>query len=89
MLYRIDPGLLEWPENDFRIFVGDLGNETNDEVLTKAFQKYPTFNKAKVVRDKKSNKTKGETIISTRFQQAFRALMQLTFAFLNNPNSHQ
>ena len=56
---RIDPNLLEWPENDFRIFVGDLGNETNDEVLNKAFQRFPTFNKAKVVRDKKTNKTKG------------------------------
>ena len=56
---RIDANLVEWPENDFRIFVGDLGNETNDDVITKAFAKYPTFNKAKVVRDKKSNKTKG------------------------------
>ena len=57
---RVDPNLLEWPENDFRIFVGDLGNETNDEVLNKAFARFPTFNKAKVVRDKKTNKTKGE-----------------------------
>ena len=23
----VDPTLLEWPENDFRIFVGNLGNE--------------------------------------------------------------
>ena len=23
----VDPSLLEWPENDFRIFVGNLGNE--------------------------------------------------------------
>ena len=62
---RVDPNLLEWPENDFRVFVGDLGNETNDEVLTKAFAKYPTFNKAKVVRDKKSNKTKGISLVRT------------------------
>ena len=59
-VHRIDPNLLEWPENDFRIFVGDLGNETNDEVLNKAFARFPTFNKAKVVRDKKTNKTKGK-----------------------------
>ena len=56
---RHDSSLLDWPENDFRIFVGDLGNETNDDVLTRAFNKYPTFNKARVVRDKRSNKTKG------------------------------
>ena len=54
-----DPTLLEWPENDFRIFVGDLGNEVNDDVLTKSFQKYTSFAKAKVVRDKRSNKSKG------------------------------
>lgn len=38
----------EWPDNDFRIFVGDLGNEVNDDVLGKAFQRYPSFAKAKV-----------------------------------------
>jgi RNA recognition motif-containing protein len=54
-----DPTLTEWPQNDFRIFVGDLGNEVNDDVLTKAFQKYTSFAKAKVVRDKHSNKSKG------------------------------
>ena len=54
-----DSSLLEWPENDFRIFVGDLGNETNDDVLAKAFHKYPACQKAKVVRDKRTNKTKG------------------------------
>ena len=56
---RHDSSLLDWPEGDFRIFVGDLGNETNDDVLTRAFNKYATFNKARVVRDKRSNKTKG------------------------------
>ena len=59
-----DPTLLEWPENDFRIFVGDLGNEVNDDVLTKSFQKYGSFAKAKVVRDKRSNKSKGAHTIS-------------------------
>ena len=54
-----DASLLEWPENDFRIFVGDLGNEVNDDVLTKSFQKYATFAKAKVVKDGRSNKSKG------------------------------
>jgi RNA recognition motif-containing protein len=43
-----------------RIFVGDLGNEVNDEVLQKSFQKYTSFVKGKVVRDKRTNKTKGE-----------------------------
>lgn len=44
----VDPTMAEWPENDFRIFVGDLGNEVNDEALSKAFSRYPSFAKAKV-----------------------------------------
>ena len=34
--------------DDHRLFVGDLGNEVNDDVLTKAFVKYTSFAKAKV-----------------------------------------
>jgi RNA recognition motif-containing protein len=43
-----DATLSEWPENDFRIFVGDLGTEVTDELLAKAFNKYGSFAKAKV-----------------------------------------
>lgn len=59
-----DPTLDEWPENDHRIFVGDLGNEVNDDLLAKAFSKYPSFVKAKVIRDKRTNKTKGFGFVS-------------------------
>jgi RNA recognition motif-containing protein len=34
--------------DDFRLFCGDLGNEVNDELLTRAFSKYPSFNMARV-----------------------------------------
>ena len=54
-----DKTLLEWPEDDFRVFVGDLGNEVNDELLSNAFKKYPSFQMARVVRDRNSTKTKG------------------------------
>jgi hypothetical protein len=43
-----DPTLEDWPEDDFRIFVGDLGNDVNDDALSKVFSKYPSFVKAKV-----------------------------------------
>uniref|UniRef100_A0A7S0XG53 RRM domain-containing protein n=1 Tax=Mantoniella antarctica TaxID=81844 RepID=A0A7S0XG53_9CHLO len=59
-----DKSLGEWPENDYRIFVGDLGLEVNDDLLTKAFSKYPTFQKAKVVKDKSSGKSKGFGFVS-------------------------
>jgi hypothetical protein len=61
----VDPTLSEWPENDFRLFVGDIGNEINDDQLTKHFQdKYPSFAKAKIVRDKASGKPKGFGFVS-------------------------
>ncbi|MCP9266428.1 RNA-binding protein 42 [Dirofilaria immitis] len=42
-----DKSLAEWDPNDFRIFCGDLGNEVSDELLAKAFRKYPSFQKLK------------------------------------------
>ncbi|THU69436.1 hypothetical protein C4D60_Mb08t14400 [Musa balbisiana] len=59
-----DPMLADWPENDFRLFCGDLGNEVNDDILSKAFSKYPSFNMARVVRDKWTGKTKGYGFVS-------------------------
>lgn len=46
------------------MFAGDLGNEVTDEILTKTFSKYPSFLKAKVVRDKRTQKSKGYGFIS-------------------------
>ncbi|KAF6150922.1 hypothetical protein GIB67_026843 [Kingdonia uniflora] len=59
-----DSTLAEWPENDYRLFCGDLGNEVNDEVLSKAFSRFPTFNMARVVRDKRTGKTRGYGFVS-------------------------
>ncbi len=56
---RWDSSLLEWPENDFRIFVGDMGPEVTDEVLCKAFQHFASFQMAKMVKDKRTSKNKG------------------------------
>ncbi|XP_027098507.2 uncharacterized protein [Coffea arabica] len=42
-----DPTLADWPENDSRLFCGDLGNEVNDDVLSKAFSRFPSFNMAR------------------------------------------
>ena len=60
-----DASLAEWPENDHRIFVGDLGNECTDDMLARAFAKYPSFAKAKVVKDKMDpGKNKGFGFVS-------------------------
>ena len=42
-----DQSLAEWPEDDFRIFVGDIGNDCTDELLRQTFNRYPSFQKAK------------------------------------------
>lgn len=44
----VDDTLQEWPENDFRIFVGDLAKDVTTEMLIKQFQSIKTFAKAKV-----------------------------------------
>ncbi|XP_042346880.1 RNA-binding protein 42 [Plectropomus leopardus] len=59
-----DASLLDWDSDDFRIFCGDLGNEVNDDILARAFSRYPSFLKAKVVRDKRTGKTKGYGFVS-------------------------
>jgi hypothetical protein len=60
----IDPSMVDWPDDDHRIFAGNLGNEVSDEALSMAFNRYPSFIKAKVVRDGKSGKSKGYGFVS-------------------------
>ncbi|GAM26555.1 hypothetical protein SAMD00019534_097300 [Acytostelium subglobosum LB1] len=59
-----DPSLSEWDPNDYRIFVGDLGNDVTDDMLRQSFCKYPSFLKAKVLRDKRTLKSKGFGFVS-------------------------
>jgi RNA recognition motif-containing protein len=40
----------------FRLFVGDLSNDVSDDVLSNAFNKYTSFQKARVIRDRLSAK---------------------------------
>jgi len=53
-----DQTLLEWDTAWFRLFVGDLSNDVSDDVLANAFNKYTSFKKAKVIRDRLSQKAK-------------------------------
>lgn len=64
--------------DDFRLFCGDLGNEVNDDVLTRAFNKYSSFQKAKVIRDKRSGKTRGYGFVSFKDSQDYiRAMREM------------
>ena len=59
-----DPSLLEWDPAHFRLFVGNLAGEVTDESLLKAFSKFPSVQKARVVRDKRTTKSKGFGFVS-------------------------
>ena len=60
----VDETLNDWLEDDYRIFAGDLGNEVSDEHLAGVFRKYHSFMRAKVIRDKRTGKTKGYGFVS-------------------------
>ena len=62
--------------DDFRLFCGDLGNEVTDEYLYRAFAKYPSILKAKVVRDKRTKKTKGFGFVSFKEPQDYLKAMR-------------
>ena len=49
----MDPTLDEWPENDFRIFCGNLDKGVTDQQLQDHYKKYASLAKAKVVKDAK------------------------------------
>jgi len=73
-----DQTLLEWDPAHFRLFCGDLGGEVTDDVLFKAFGAYPSLQKARVVRDKKTTKSKGFGFVSfsdpTDFMRAWKEM---------------
>lgn len=71
-----DPTLSDWSDDDFRMFCGDLGNDVTDELLTRTFNKYPSFLRARVIRDKRTNKSKGYGFISFKDPADFTKAMK-------------
>ncbi|KAJ8919317.1 hypothetical protein NQ315_003901 [Exocentrus adspersus] len=71
-----DTSLADWADDDFRIFCGDLGNDVTDELLTRTFNKFPSFQKAKVIRDKRTNKSKGYGFVSFKDPADFTKAMK-------------
>ena len=59
-----DPKLEEFAENDFRVYASNLGNEITDQMLANFFSHYKSFSKAVVLRDKRTNRSRGYGFIS-------------------------
>eukprot|EP01137_Pigoraptor_chileana_P010711 Opistho-2@60643 len=80
-----DDSLADWDEADYRIFVGDLANDCTDDQLIRAFQKYPSFLKAKVVRDRRTQKPKGYGFVSLRDKDDFvRAMREMNGKYVGS-----
>lgn len=82
---------MEWDPAHFRLFIGDLGNDVNDEDLVKAFgpdNGWKSFVKAKVIRDKVTGKTRGYGFVSYSDPEDFMVswnLSCMTINWLNVP----
>jgi hypothetical protein len=61
-----DPSLLEWDPTHPRLFIGNLAGEVTDDSLFKAFSVYPSVEKARVIRDRRTTKSKGYGFVSFR-----------------------
>ncbi|ETV91655.1 hypothetical protein H310_13734 [Aphanomyces invadans] len=80
-----DATLAEWPENDFRLFCGDLGNEVTDELLSQAFAAYASFAMARVVRDKITHVSKGFGFVSfLDGLDAMKAMREMNGKYIGN-----
>ncbi|KAI8967994.1 hypothetical protein BDF20DRAFT_898282 [Mycotypha africana] len=80
-----DATLLDWDENDYRLFAGDLGNEVTEELLFKTFSKYPSLTRTRVVRDKRTMKSKGYGFISFKDPDDFvRAWREMNGKYVGN-----
>lgn len=80
-----DAEMDEFDQNDFRIFAGDLGNEVSDEGLARAFAQYPSLLKARIVRDKRSGKSRGYGFVSFKESDDFmKALKEMNGKYIGN-----
>jgi hypothetical protein len=80
-----DPSLLEWDPLHPRLFVGNLAGEVTDDSLLKAFSKYPSVSKARVIRDKKSTKSKSYGFVSfANTDDYFRAAKEMEGKYIGS-----
>ena len=81
-----DPTLIEWPKNDFRLFVGNLAKDVHTTQLEEVFRnKYTSFAMGRVIYNKADNKSKGYGFVSFLDpRDAARALREMNDTFLGS-----
>ena len=79
-----DDSLTQWDPTQFRIMVGNLAGEVTDDSLAKAFAQYGV-SKARVVRDKRTTKSKGFGFVSfTDGEQGFKAAREMLGKYIGS-----
>jgi RNA recognition motif-containing protein len=80
-----DPSLLEWNPLHPRLFVGNLAGEVTDDSLLKAFSIYPSVSKARVIRDKKTTKSRSFGFVSfANTDDYFRAAREMEGKYIGS-----
>lgn len=80
-----DTSLLDWDPTHFRLFVGNLSGEVTDETLQRAFQPFGSLSKVKVVRDGRTQLTKGYGFVAFRDpEDYFRAFKTMNNKYIGN-----
>ncbi|KAK1659415.1 RNA recognition domain-containing protein [Colletotrichum godetiae] len=64
--YQSNTSSKEDTSNHFHIFVGDLSNEVNDEILTQAFSAFGSVSEARVMWDMKTGRSRGYGFVAFR-----------------------
>ncbi|KAJ5166908.1 Oligouridylate-binding protein 1 [Penicillium canariense] len=64
--YQSNSTSKEDTSNHFHIFVGDLSNEVNDEILTQAFSAFGSVSEARVMWDMKTGRSRGYGFVAFR-----------------------
>eukprot|EP00835_Amoeboradix_gromovi_P000133 NODE_4_length_55019_cov_0.425091.p35 type:complete len:139 gc:universal NODE_4_length_55019_cov_0.425091:43555-43139(-) len=73
----------DFDPSHFRIYVGNLGDEVTDVMLLDCFQEFKSFQKAKVVKDYKTGRSKGYGFVSFKDGPDFlKALKEKNNTFL-------
>jgi hypothetical protein len=81
-----DETLYEWPDNDFRMFVGNIDPAVSDEALRNHFaNRYTSFQKARIIREPKTGISKGYGFVSfANALELARALREMDQTWLGS-----
>ncbi|KAK9480624.1 hypothetical protein V1514DRAFT_324966 [Lipomyces japonicus] len=80
-----DPSLLEWDPAHFRLFIGNLAGDVGDDTIYKAFARFASVSKARVIRDKKSSKSKGYGFIAFKDpEDYFKAFKEMNGKYIGS-----